>query len=377
MTRLAKIIIAIASFLAPFTVASAQGLFNTPGVGYEFNTFAGKVLKHSPKFHLPIPDLSYGFDLNIIEKTSGNKSWHQRRRFPTVGVGICYTNYGIDSVYGKCLGLYANLTIPIISLKNFQWTLRIGDGVGYVTHFYDRHPISDTINNAIGSHFNDYATFNTDLRYTVNEHWDVQAGLNFSHISDGSYHQPNLGVNLYGAHLGLRYFPVTSKPKLEIQKQTPLKNRFLFEARAGLAFTQSEAAMGPSYPVYLGSAYVSRRWRSKNKVFVGADYSYHSGVYAFMTNNLLHPGDEYSYSYNTGVFVGNEYLFGRAGIMLQVGYYLHQTGLKLDPYYEKLGGNFYLIQREHGVVKELFISALLKTHRTIAELAEFGIGFGI
>jgi hypothetical protein len=59
-----------------------------------------------------------------------------------------------------------------------------------------------------------------------------------------------------------------------------------------------------------------------------------------------------------------------------MGIYYHQTYLKFDPVYEKIGGNFYLLRKEKGPVKELFLSAVLLTHAIVAEFAEFGIGAG-
>ncbi len=359
----------------PFIAVSQESKPYT-GWGIEANPFIGKVIKHTTKFHLPIPERSSGMDVNFVSKRYGKHAWEQRRRFPQFGLGITYTNYGIDSVYGRCIGLYPNITMNLISRKKLEWTLRIGDGIGYVTHFYGRHPITDTINNAIGSHINDYFSFNTDIRYHINDHWDVQAGVSFTHISDASYHQPNLGVNLLSQHIGIRYFPVGRTPKCIVRDLPKLKNRWLVEGRFGMAYTQSEAPLGPLFPVYLGSVYTSKRWISKNKAFAGIDYSYHTGVYAFLRNNEILPGEEAKNSYKTALFVGNEFLLGRVGVMLQIGFYLKQTALKQDIYYQKIGANYYLLQKEKGPIKELFLTGLLKTHKSIAELAEFGIGAG-
>lgn len=346
------------------------------GYGFEANIFAGHVIKHSVKFHLPLPELTTGVDLNMVYKCSGRKSWEECRKYPTLGLGFAYTNYGIDSVYGRCFSLYPNLTIPLITGKKIEWTVRIGDGIGYVTKKYGRNPISDTFNNAIGSHINDYASFNTDLRYKASKHWDFQVGMNFTHISDASYHQPNLGINLYGAHVGIRYFPVSSRPEHLPCKLTTTSNRILLQMRAGLAFNQIEAPQGPTYPVYLTSLYVSRRWRGKNKMYAGLDYSYHEAIYAYQRNNEVNPGHEASQSYKAAVIVGNEFMFGRVGIILQVGYYLKQAAIKQDIYYEKIGGHYYLVQKEKGPIKEFFLTGFLKTHKSVAELAEFGFGFG-
>lgn len=350
---------------------------NDPLAGFciDANAFAGKVIKHTEKFHLPVPDLSTGLDINLQWKTYGKKEWEQRRRYPTIGIGFTYTNYGIDSVYGRCFSIYPNIEIPIISGNRLQWTVRIGDGAAYVTRKFSRQPDFDTLNNAIGSNLNDYASFMTDVRFHINHHWDVQAGLNFSHISNASYHQPNLGINMVGGHVGIKYFPVTSRPKRITHDLKPLKNRWLGQFRATIAFNQSNAPLGPTYPIYLATALASKRWISKNKAFLGFDYSYHEQINAFMRNNGAVPaGTEKDRSYKVAFLVGNEFLLGRVGVVLQTGVYLKQAFQTQGKLYQKLGGNLYLVQHEKGPIKELYICAFLKTHLSVAELAEVGFG---
>ncbi len=348
------------------------------GFGFEVNPFAGKIFKHNAKFKLPIPPVSSGIDMNLVLHTYGKKAWQERRKYPVIGLGVAYTNYGLDSVYGQCIGIYPNITLTLLKLKNLEWTLRLGDGIAFVTRKYGREKPGDTINNAIGSHINDFAFFSTDLRYHINEHWDMQMGAHLTHISDASFRKPNLGVNMYGGHIGFSYYPVTSRPRQIHRKLSPLPNRWLGQVRVSYAMVSSYAPGGPLYPVYLASGFVSKRWKSKNKAFAGLDYSYHSDIYAFLRNNNIYPGDEKKYSSKSAVFFGNEFLMGRLGVVLQVGVYVKQAYLKYDAYYQKVGGHYYLVQREagKGPIKELFISAFLKTHKTIAELGEFGIGFG-
>ncbi len=293
-----------------------------------------------------------------------------------IGVGLTYTNYGLNNVYGQCLGLYTNIQIPLIRRQKFEWTLRIGDGVGYVTKKFQTVAPVDTLNNAISTHLNDFAIFMTDVRYHVNEHWDVQWGLNFTHISNADFHDPNLGVNMVGTHIGVRYFPNTSRPARVIRDLTKLSNRWLTEGRFGIAWNEARAKGNPELPTYVGSLYESRRWMSKNKVFVGTDYAYHESTYAFLRNYGVDYGHEKENSWQGAFFAGNEFLLGRVGIMMQIGVYYKQTFLKQDPYYEKLGGNLYLVKREKGTLKELFVSVLLKTHKIVAEFAEFGLGMG-
>jgi len=361
------------------SVCTAQENGPWAGFGIEVNEFASKVLKHEAKFELPLPKLTTGTDINFQWMTYGKKEWQQRRKYPVLGIAFTYTDYGIDSVYGRLFCIYPNVVIPLITGRKLEWTLRIGDGIGYATRDYSRINPFDTINNAIGSKINDYFSFMTDLRYHINNHWDVQLGANFSHYSDGSFHQPNLGVNLPGVHVGLKYFPETSSPKLVKRDLKPLKNRWLFQFRITMGFNESNAPLGPLYPIYLGTAYVSKRWHSKNKLFGGFDYSYSDQINAYLHNNvaLAVVGSDRWNSYKTAVFAGNEFVLGRVGVVLQAGYYTHQVADVQEPFYEKVGGNFYLVQKEHGPIKEFFLCAFLEAHLAVAEFAEFGFGMGI
>ena len=353
----------------------AQDIQPWSGFGIEATTIAGKVIKHEAKFTLPIPMLTTGFDMDLVLHTYGKKNWEQRRNYPTIGIGFSYINYGIDSIYGHCFGIYPNIVLPLISGKKLEWTLRMGDGIGYVTKRFRRTAPVDTINVAIGSHINDFAMFMTDLRYHMNQHWDIQGGADVTHISDASYHKPNLGINMIGVHLGVRYSSVTSKPAHIARHLERLKNRWLVQGRLSMAYVSSYTPGGPLYPVYIATGYVSRRWWSKNKVFAGIDYAYYQSIYAWLRNNEMDVGSERQHSYKSAVFAGNEFLLGRVGIVFQLGYYLQQSAIPIEPVYEKIGGHFYLVQKEHGPIKEFFISAMLKTHETVAELGEIGLGF--
>lgn len=107
------------------------------------------------------------------------------------------------------------------------------------------------------------------------------------------------------------------------------------------------------------------------------DYAYHHDIYAFLTHYGVHDDrNQHDYAWDGTFFAGNEFLFGRFGIFGQVGIYYHQTFLKYDDFCQKLGANFYIIQKERGFLKELFVSGLLLTHGAIAEYGEFGIGAG-
>lgn len=347
------------------------------GFGIESNIMVGKMIRHNAKFTGPIPGRSYAFELNLVKQTYGQKDWQERRNYPQLGLGFYYNNYNMPDVYGQTFGIFPNLQLRLITTSNFEWTFRAGMGICYDTKPFERLPVPNPDNVAIGGHWNNISPFSTDIRWHINHHWDLQAGFNFSHVSNAAFQQPNLGINVYGAHLGIRYFPVTSDPQKIRRNPEPLRSRWLLQGRAGMAFIENNPADGPLYPVYIGALFLSKRYWSKNKVYAGFDYHYNTAKYTQLKNYEHFKGEEVSYSSQAAFFIGNEFLLGRIGLLFQAGYYLHKMDAQKENLYQKLGGNFYLVQREKGPVKEVFFSAILKTHMANAELFEMGIGFGL
>ncbi len=342
------------SFLAVFFCCSfllrAQEQPTWKGFGIESNIMMGKMIRHTARFSGTLPDHSYSAEINLVKQYYGQREWQQRRRNPQAGLGFYYTNYNKNDVYGQVFGLFPNIQFPLVRGKNLEWTLRLGMGVCYVTKPYERAPVSNTENVVIGGHWNNISPFSTDLRWHVNDHWDLQAGFNFSHVSNASFQQPNLGINMWGGHVGLRYFPVTAHPQAIERKLEPLRNRWLLQGRASIAFVESAPADGPLYPVYMGALYVSKRYWSKNKVYAGADVYYNTRTYSYLKSIEHFRGREGSQSYQAAVFFGNEFMLGRLGLIAQAGYYLHKLDEQKPDFYEKIGGNFYL----HATGKRFF-----------------------
>lgn len=349
------------------------------GFGIESNLRHGQMIRHTQKFTGPISNNCYGVELNFIKQTYGQKVWQERRNYPVVGFGFLYMNYNNPKVYGYAIGMYPNIQLNLVRTPKLEWTIKAGMGIGYVSKHYELNPSNNTENVAIGGKANNVSSFSSDLRYRFNEHLDFQAGMHFMHTSNAAFQQPNLGINVWGVQIGLRYFPITANPSLiKRDNLKPLKNRYLLQLRGSIAFKEGGWTDGPISPVYIGSALVSRRYWSKNKMFIGTDFHYHTLNYIFYRSI---GGDDkkeaFRYSSQAAVFVGNEFLLGRIGVLFQLGYYYQRPIGKPDLMYQKIGGVFYFIQKEKGIFKEVYGTAILKTHLSNAELFEMGIGISL
>ncbi len=347
------------------------------GYGIGANVLAGKILKHNYIFP-PVPNASGGIDISILKNTDGSKEWQQRRNYPQIGLGLTYVNYGNNAIYGQCFGAYPVIPIKIISGKKVEWTAKVGIGVGYMTRRYERFPTWDTINNLIGSHMNNFSIAAMDVRYNVNNNLSLQLGFTFIHVSNGGMRMPNLGLNLATGHIGIRYFPGNATPKRIVNDLPALKNRWLIQARMGMGFAEIGTTDGPMYPIYLSSLFVSKRYGSRNKVFAGLDHTYYGSLHAFLRNIEAYAGEEYKYCQQASVIVGNEFLIGRFGIVMQVGFPFIKTMRENDGiYFPKFGYNFYLLKEECGPIKELTLHSYIKANRFEADVFEFGVGVGL
>lgn len=358
------------------TPINAQNADWLTGYGIEVNPVIGKVLKHNYIFP-PVPNSSFALDVNILKQTDGNKEWQVRRNYPIVGLGITYTDYGIDSVYGKCIGLYPVWEIPLVRGEKLEWTCRFGYGIGYVTKRFERYPSWDTLNNLVGSHLNNFTMFTTQLRYKLNHHVHVNAGFNFTHISNGSFRLPNLGVNMYGGHVGLRYFPVSDEPQQAGRQPQTLKKRWMFQFRVGMGLVEYDQPDGPQYPVYAATVFASKRYGNKNnKVMAGIDYSYFKAMHAFLRYNEIEVGNETANSWEGVIFIGHEFVIGRVGVIAQFGVPFKHSYINKDKTIQKLGYSYYLIQNERGILKDLSLNAFIKSNNLEASHLEFGLGAG-
>lgn len=364
----------ILSFI--FAVQSLQAQSSWDGVGVETNYFHSNMMRHSKKITAPLAKNTSTFELSLTKKFSGTKDWQVRRNYPEAGIGAFYLNYNNRDIYGSVFAIVPHIRFRVITTDRFSWTLRAGLGIGYVTNPYQRVPKLNLDNETIGGYINNFSPLQTDLRYIVNDHLAFQAGAHLLHVSNASFRRPNYGINIWGIQAGVRYFPVSNKPKKIYRDLPKLSNRILFYAKGSIAFVEKDMPDGGLNRVFNGGLFATKRYLGKNKAILGIDYTYNTAVYAAIKYNFRHKGQENRWSSQSSIFLGNEFEFNRFGIVLQAGVYLMQYDQQTDRFYQKLGGNFYWFKNETGLLKEGLCSILLKTHQNRAELLELGLALG-
>ena len=139
---------------------------------------------------------------------------------------------------------------------------------------------------------------------------------------------------------------------------------------------QEEEPGGPQYPLYIASVALVYRLSQVNIAYVGAEYEQNRAVAAFglHSTGFTTEAEAFQKSSRVMVFVADEFMFGRVGILLQSGIYV---GNFYEPppfiWYNKLGLRYYIKPFTHDKT-QLYAGVYLKAHRIVAEYFGWGIG---
>ncbi|MBL7772218.1 MAG: acyloxyacyl hydrolase [Chitinophagaceae bacterium] len=345
----------------------------TKNINFGVNMLSGRMLKHTSKITIPTPLAQQAVELSYRKQTQGNKVWQQKFGYPEIALNLLMASNG-RSELGYTFGLYPSIQFSLFKRRNTNLFGKIGGGIGYVTRFWDRIPEADTLNNIIGGRINNVSMFQLGVRYYINQHWSLQTGFDFYHASNASARQPNFGINTYGFFLGSSYHPKGYKHPFEHVQEDASLNKLRFGLRLSFAMSEDKIPNGPMYPSYHFSGFVQKFYRNKSYLTFGADASYYEKLYALFTMNGMYKNEEKQHAWRYSIYAGHEFLFGKIGFPLHLGFYLNRP-IEGPRFYQKLGMNYHFYQRRSSFIKDIFVSAILKTHLVQAEQAEFGFGF--
>lgn len=335
------------------------------------NLIQSRTFFHTPKIHLVKAPYTQSVEITYSKHTRGKAYWQERFGYPEPSLSLLIVNNG-EAALGYTIGVYPSIQFRMVGGRKAFWYGRFGGGIGWVTRHWSRQ---DTLNNIIGGRVNNVSMFQTGFRYLLGKKWSIQTGLCFYHASNASARQPNFGLNNYGCFVGLNFHP-NGVPKEYIHTPKDEKKQRTFGMKASFAMAEDKMPDGPMYSYYNWTIFIQKNIRGKYHLFGGTDFTYNSRYYALFKNNFQYPGKERLKSFRNTVFVGYEFLFGKVGFPLQLGLYSSRP-LGGPLIYQKLGIQWYMVNRPESTIKRVFLFTQLKTHLVQAEFAEFGLGINI
>lgn len=347
-----------------FTSVNGQGtaapLYRNLSVGGHFSY--GSFITTEPKAAYVRDSYSYFGELYLQRQTDGSKAWHHDNGLPQWGIGIQYGNLGSKHYVGDLLAAFCYLRLRLFTLGGLQSKVRLGAGGGWVEKVYD--PQTNHKNVLVGSHLNAFLNVLWQNEVRLSTRWYVDAGLGFSHLSNGGYTLPNLGVNIPTVQVGVRY--AFGEPQVvPAGHRDSFSRKLTYRLFASLAAKQYPWIGSPRYLIGLVSVELSKRTSPRHRFGGGATLFYNPSL--AIPESGLKSEKLNGNNVQVGVYAAYERHLGRLSLPIQLGAYAYNKD-RFSALYQQIGLRYQCSEK-------LSAGFALKTHLGKAEYINAGIGY--
>ena len=340
------------------------------GVDYLY----GNIIAHKPVIQSIIKGHPEGILLNWSLHSNLETQWSSDYNLPDYGISLFYQNLKNEAL-GENYSLLVHYNFYFLDrTSTHQLVLKLASGLGINTNPF--HKANNPKNIAIGSNINSSTFLN--IYYLANDilpKWDIKMGLFLSHISNGKYKSPNLGINTWGFSVGLNYsfnqdriHPISKKTTEQTNTTTTGLGAIL---RLGVA--ESGIIGSGQFVNYTLSAYGYHQFNRVSTIQLGTDYFISKAFReliryerSYTQNEQYGDLDDY---HRLGIFLGHELSISAISVITHIGYYLYKP-VDIHPVvYQRMGIKRYFSN-------DFFMSITVKSHNfSRAEMITLGLGF--
>jgi len=334
-------------------------------LAYEFgymlgngSTFGDKL---ASKSHYRGVEARFGLKLNDV-----SDAYNQVYRFPIMGVGFYASTFHEDEI-GNPNALFYYFNMPVKFERNKRITMSYIGAFGLSFNFNPFDSIENPSDVFIGSYNNCYFNFSYLFNYHINPNWVVDFYLGIKHFSNGSFKQPNYGINLLLTGVGVSYRP-KSVIMPDFVKNVP---KFIRHNQYNIAIVAGSKNYVADDPNYL-KAGLSINWLR------ALGYKYRAGLgldmyYAAQYGQRHDTESTFANSMSYAVVGSWEWALTRKlYVPVAFGVYLKRNEIngEATPYYERVGIRYRL--NNH-----MFAGVTIKAHKGVADFFEWTIGYSI
>lgn len=297
-----------------------------------------------------------------------------RRHHPKARLG--YSLWGLDpgnsAVLGQALAAMPVLRFTFWQRKNWRAHALYGSGIAFINQTF--HPIQNPTNIAMGARLNSVTLLQIGMACQLPSGLGLQLDMIGQHYSNSNVRIPNLGLNVVGASLGVQYGapPIST---ITIPRDSLRKGAWRMAGKIGRGFTGSKTPGGPTYPVWVGSAYVTRTRKQRLRWRAGFEAFHTESVLAFAQNQDIRTVNLRRDGWGLIAFGGAEFLFGHAALVAQLGPYLRRPFQMDFLLYTKWGGQFYLHNQHIHQGPSPYLGVYVHAHSGEADFAEVALGW--
>ncbi len=337
---------------------SAFGQNTIKGVTAEMN-YGFLIAHRNVMSHLPY-DHIYNFRLGGVFHTNGSHQWHHDFNFPEFNLGINYLELGNKEILGESFGFEGGVYFPFFRKKGWSLGTQLNAGVAFVTKHYDI--ISNPKNNAIGSRINYLITLNLRAEKQFGRN---AIGLNIqaSHLSNGAFKMPNLGLNLpmIGLHYTRYFDDIQFKNDSVIDRFDKDWKPWRFYSQLIVSSKQIYPAGGKNYLVLAMNHHLHYKFRNKFILEGGFDLIYNQSI-----SRDLGIVVKESKNIQMGVYAAYVLPVHKFEFIVGVGAYVYNPLNPLGYLYKRFGGRF-------RIWNQLWGNITIKSHWFKADYFEYGL----
>jgi hypothetical protein len=142
-------------------------------------------------------------ELRMGWQSTGEKAWQRVFNYPSYGIGFYTGDIGNPTILGNPSGIYTFFYAPFHRRRKNYFEAGLSLGITYDLNPYDS--TANPLNDAIGSKLDVYFNVGITGVLKVSDSFDFLYGIDLTHFSNGRTHTPNLGLNMAGLNVGVRY----------------------------------------------------------------------------------------------------------------------------------------------------------------------------
>lgn len=326
----------------------------------------GFLMPHSDYIAFFVREHIRGLQINLGLKTNGVKKWHSSYNYPALGVGYHFSSLGNDNIYGKMNAMYAYVDRYYLNRsKRFNFGNRLSLGVAYINKKFDLE--TNSTNMAIGSKFNAYVNYSLEATLRISDGFTWEWGAGITHVSNGSFKQPNKGLNFFTTFSGFTYSFNQVSIEQQVEQDYVPKHQFLVMPLLGNK--QISRKMDNRYAVGGVSAEYARQLAGNNWGGAALTFYYDpSLVKEISMDNDTATTTPYN-NIRVALNLSYELKMGRISYVFQPGVYLKNSFKKPGTISNRLSVRYQLTDH--------FTAAFtIKAHWfAVADFFEWGLGY--
>ncbi len=324
----------------------------------------GFIMAHSPVVaHLAVSH-PRGYQLDLVRQTDGRADWQHAYGLPEWGFSYQHFDLASPHVLGHLRALSIFMEPTIVASGRQRLSYRLGTGLSHSTQPF--HLRDNPTNTALGSRVAAAMLASVHYRYQWHPRWATRLGLAFSHYSNGAMRQPNAGINLVTAQVGLSYQPGAARPAQPRLESAPFVRGWEGQLFLAGGVRENNPVGGPRRPLGGGQLYLNRRMGRLSTLQIGVEGLYSAALRVQIDNT---EGLADRAPWRAGLTLGHELHLGRLGVIAQAGHYLY------NPVPEVFVNTYFRLGLRYHVGPRWTGGVAVRAHLARAELIEWSVGY--